>query len=272
AALLTRGGEPGPSPEASEAGAILGEEERIAVDAGGRIYVAPPDASGVTLVRGAGFATAPDWSPDGSLLAVSRTGDVWVVDPDGGHDRRLTSGPAIDGGPSWSPDGKRIAFDRHEPGQPADIWVVRSDGKGARMVVPRGAAPAWAPDGGRIAFQRRYHVWVADLARGEMRRIDESVPGTHLFPAWSPDGSRIAFVTTGVERCEIVLVRPDGSAPKMLHPSAPSRCSDLAWSPDAQQLAFVGDDALWTIRRDGSDAMSLGDAPGVENPSWSRRA
>lgn len=272
AALLNRGGAPDSSPESPGSGGGLAEEERIAVDAGGRIYVAPPDASGVTLLRGAGFARAPDWSPDGLRLAISRSGDIWAVDPDGGRERRLTSGPAIDGGPAWSPDGKRIAFDRHDPGHPADIWVVRSDGKGARVLIAGAAAPAWSPDGGRIAFQRRYHVWVADLARGETRRLDEHLPGTHLFPAWSPDGSRIAFVTTGVRRCEIVLVRPDGSAPTMLQPSAPSRCSDVAWSPDARRLAFVGDGAVWTIRRDGSDATRLGDAPGVRNPSWSRRA
>ncbi len=276
AVLLLRDGS-SEEPEAGD-GDALATEEVIAVDVGGRIYTANPDGSGVEALPGTGFATAPDWSPDGQRLAVSRGGNIWIVDPGGDGERQLTSGPEVDNSPAWSPDGKRIAFDRQpEPGERADIWLVNANGSPRAREVTRGpnatgAAPTWSPGGERIAFQRRFHIWVmADDGTSE-QRIDGAVEGTHLFPAWAPDNSRIAFVATGIGRCEIVLVRPDGGNPRTLAPEEPSRCSDLTWSPDAQRIAFVGDDALWAIGRDGSGLEKLGEAPGIGGPTWFRRS
>ena len=274
--LLRDGGNE--EPEAGGGGGAPATDELIAVGAGGRIYVASPDGSGVEALRGTGFATAPDWSPDGERLAVSRGGNIWVVDSDGDGEWQLTRGPEVDNRPAWSPDGKRIAFDRlPEPGGRADIWLVSADVSPAPRELTRGpaatgAAPTWSPGGERIAFQRRFQIWViADDGTSE-ERIDGAVEGAHLFPAWAPDNSRIAFVVTGIGRCEIVLLRPDGGNPTTLTPDGPSRCRDLAWSPDAQRIAFVGDDALWAIGRDGTGLEKLGEADGIGSPSWLRRS
>lgn len=51
-------------------------------------------------------ATDPAWSPDGSLLAVSRMDergqvDIWVVDVGGSNLRRVTDTPELDRYPMW---------------------------------------------------------------------------------------------------------------------------------------------------------------------------
>jgi len=80
-------------------------------------------ASPVQLDRaGRGVNQDPAWSPDGAQLAflsdrdgargeISRLNDVFTVDSDGTHLRRLTFDPHRDEtSPAWSPDGGEIAY------------------------------------------------------------------------------------------------------------------------------------------------------------------
>ena len=50
----------------------------------------------------------------------SRDGDVeiYLMNPDGTGQRRLTNSPGSDSQPSWSPDGTRIAFTSLRDGNP----------------------------------------------------------------------------------------------------------------------------------------------------------
>jgi TolB protein len=73
----------------------------------------------------------PSWSPDGKKLAfatMSRPGaaindrDIWVVDADGSHRRRLTEGEAANFQPYWASDN-RIYFVSNRDGKDA-IWSV----------------------------------------------------------------------------------------------------------------------------------------------------
>ena len=88
-------------------------------------------------------------SPAAASTTVSRRGrrtagnvDVWVMDADGGHLRRLTTSAGIDLGPAWSPDGKRIAFTSDRDGD-LEIYVMRSSG--AREVDISKNSSAWVP-------------------------------------------------------------------------------------------------------------------------------
>ena len=57
----------------------------------------------------------PAPSPDGSEIAFSWQGDLWLVPSSGGTARRITANPADERHPVWSRDGRLIAFasDRH---------------------------------------------------------------------------------------------------------------------------------------------------------------
>jgi Tol biopolymer transport system component len=57
----------------------------------------------------------PAWSPDGSLIAFVRDGDLWIASADGRREQPVTSGLGRVVTPSWSWDGSRILFARFPP-------------------------------------------------------------------------------------------------------------------------------------------------------------
>ncbi len=117
-----------------------------------RIDVATGQESQITFL--AGHNSAPRWAPDGSaIFFYGQVGegfdgaDIMVMDPDGSGLRNLTN----DGEPDWqpdpSPDGRRLVFARG-PGDPLDLWTMRSDGRDRRPLVThagRDEKPAWRP-------------------------------------------------------------------------------------------------------------------------------
>ncbi|WP_405007389.1 hypothetical protein OHV13_27935 [Kitasatospora purpeofusca] len=212
--------------------------------------------------------TAPSWSPDGKLIAFTRSwgrsdpgseqiqySDLFVIAPDGTSAQRLTfltndtpySGAVTD--PSWSPDGKQLVFSYRTSatGQPANgrsLYIVNADGTGLRRLTP----------------------W--ELRAGE--RAD-----------WSPDGSRIVFTTypAGPDNAPgggIYTVHPDGTAVEALTPGPSDVTYGAAsYSPDGTAIAFDqapagGASELYTMRADGSTVARLTDAAGhgESRPSW----
>ena len=57
--------------------------------------------------------------------------DIYIMNPDGSGQKRLTNNPAFDMSPSWSPDGKKIAFVSLRDGY--EIYVMNADGTGVML-------------------------------------------------------------------------------------------------------------------------------------------
>ena len=94
----------------------------------------------------------PAWSPDGRWIAYSSGpaapgvggGDdarralaqrrIWVMQADGSAKRQLTNTDKRDEWPRWSADGSHIVFVRLAD-ERAQLWLMRTDGADARLVV-----------------------------------------------------------------------------------------------------------------------------------------
>jgi TolB protein len=129
------------------------------------LYVVTLEGGAVTKLTSE--AGEPDWSPDGTRLAFTSyrdlfgrtcfhdcnpSGEIYVMDAEGGQATRLTETEANDHSPAWSPDGRLIAFvsDRSSPeDHENEIYVMNADGGDVRRITENDVwdlSPAWRPD------------------------------------------------------------------------------------------------------------------------------
>ena len=141
-------------------------------------------------VPSGGFALEPDWSPDGTLVAVSlvvpgEDANIWVYDVLTGTWTQVTATALADEQyPSWSPDGTRIAYVRA-----GDVWVANSDGTGEAALDTGLTGPTesvWSANGGHIFVEAEVPgsmdraIWRIELASGgpATRMTDEGENNT----------------------------------------------------------------------------------------------
>ena len=214
-------------------------------------------------------------------IAFTRSNQIFVMNPDGTGQAKLTNTVGVNSEPAWSADGTRIAFGSTRDGGNSEIYVMNADGSGQTRLTNNGDfdnSPAWSPDGTRIAFVRNTgvasHVWVMN-ADGSGQTQVTFVGLSNISPAWSPDGARIAYQTNrdGGES-EIYLMNPDGSdLLRLTNNSALDGAPN--WSPDGARIAFVsnrdgGDFEIWAMDADGANPTRLTSVTGIDTrPVWS---
>lgn len=104
------------------------------------------------LTRG-GRSFTPAWSPDGSMIAYSRSEEIVTIPATGGPVRKITRCrlPDCIGDlrPSWSPDGSQLAFVRQEDGGARfQTYVVDVHGSDLHQLTSGALdhhSPAWGP-------------------------------------------------------------------------------------------------------------------------------
>ena len=150
---------------------------------------------------------SPVWSPDGTKIAFERylVGDVkkreiWLMNPDGSGERRLSDVCDTLQLPVWSPDGARVSFHGSGPlhgdgssgggGSCEGIYLVNTDGSEPTSITGfTGAQPhhSWSPDGIWIAFIDRRHsqVNIVRADGSEMMRVTGDIIYGKSYPSWS---------------------------------------------------------------------------------------
>jgi TolB protein len=205
-------------------------------------------------------------------------GTVWVMNPDGSGQHRLTNG-GVPGcgqewGHAWAPDGRKLAFvtGLHPP--TIFIMIDGSEPRALTRTAGYSGSPAWSPDSRMIAFvgpgDGGLGIYVTNAdGSGQRRLLARDVRGNFAFLSWSPDGRRIAFVDRRDRNLDIYVVNADGSGQRRLTDNV-GRDTNPVWSPDSRRIAFESNWQVWLMGADGSGKRRL-TRNGGRNfaPAWS---
>jgi TolB protein len=252
-----------------------------------------PDGSRVAFTRVAIDAE----SPSTGNQPARHPDQIMIISADGSGERRLIDGDA----PDWSPDGSVMAFHRWTPqGGSRDagfsIWTIRLDGSDLRFVTNLAADATWSPDGHHLAFGGKsgseVTVNVFKMTADGLGRIQL----THnrilsCYPDWSPDGRRIAYIDVGRAYgfARIWVMNADGTEQRPLTDGIGAD-REPHWSPDGQFIVFqhepngdggsAGDPIfgggppaaknvpaeLWIMRPDGTGKVRI--SPAGKGDAW----
>ena len=207
--------------------------------------------------------------------------EIYIMNPDGSRQERLTRNSAGDYSPVWSPTGEQILFTSDRDGN-RDLYIMDADGSRVRRVFGKSAGrsePTWAPDGDRIAFHAETPQWsiqTATIHGGNVKQVAfaEWRGGN---PSWSADGKEIAFVGNVGGTRRILIVKLGSGNVRTFLPKEKSWMYSPAWSPEGDKLAFtwykwdIGDkSAIFMANRDGSRLKQVSKpALGAYSPAWS---
>jgi len=214
---------------------------------GGAIYVYDLDSGDLRLLT-TGFD--PAISPDGRTVAFTRQesdGGLYLIDSDGGNERRIHTGPLNMASPKWSEDGASLVFsyavssmecrdmgggrcvpdDEFLTGRYSDLdandyplitkyeydlGVVAADGSNFHSLsaLPSSRAPDWV--GAGIVYQSSDGLQTIQDASGASSQVVayDMLQPAYQDPDWQPGNGRIVFQKQGASHWQIWAVDPNG--------------------------------------------------------------
>jgi len=91
------------------------------------VLVADPNGGNVRMIAKDLSAFWPCWSADGASIAVGvdnlEVSNIFQIDLESGHRKRLTAGPKMDTQPAISPDGSKLTFQSNRAGN-YEIYIM----------------------------------------------------------------------------------------------------------------------------------------------------
>jgi dipeptidyl aminopeptidase/acylaminoacyl peptidase len=233
-------------------------QARMLVTTSAGIVAVAPDLTRKTVIADAQDAA---YSPDGTLIAFARAGDVWLANSDGSGQRRLVTTPhVVEWGPSWLPDGQTIVYTASVDGR-RQIRMLQLPTAPSKRIAPSNAEEysATVSRTGRLAFvstrDGAAEVYVAQPNGEAVQPFDTTPPAIPLADphnlAWSPDGTKLAYDAT-LEDGTSVLVIDDGTTQTQLTVG-----ENPVWAPTGTRIAVATPTGLASTSLDGTDVRRL---------------
>ena len=177
-----------------------------------RVLVTPADGSGQfeTLLDIGQRQFPMSWAPDGSALALYRSGsdgtnrDLTILPLDGDHTPvPFLSTPVEERGVSFSPDGRWLVYVSAESGRD-EIYVRPYPGPGGQVVVSSGGGKeaVWGRDGTELFYRNGPQVMVVTVGAEQALSAEPPRP---LF-----DGNFVVDIATGGGGNPNYDISPDG--------------------------------------------------------------
>jgi Tol biopolymer transport system component len=225
-------------------------------------------------LAGAGCGSSHEAVANGLIAANWQGQGIFLVDPATSKRHRLP-GTESAAALAWSPNGRTLAFELPGKVLGVDVYTIRSDGSGLRLVLRNAYGPSWSPNGKRLLIARdrtpgsRADVLTVRPDGSGLRLLARETGGVFSL-ALSPDGKRIAFL--GNSR-DLYLMNTDGKHRRRLAGTFGGR---LSWSPDSSRLAFEirGEAPNWgdigVVDVSSGKRENLTHRPGYDSgPAWS---
>lgn len=261
---------------------IAGRALPVSLRAGTRdIYAADLGTGQITRLTTTGENSDPTYSPDGHRVAFisHRDGnaEVYLMDADGSHERRLTHSPNEEYPPTFSPDGDLLAFTRRVRRTRVvnDLILLNIQAAQERHVVTVEDNPYYSlprfdgPTTIRFKFDSEFHT--VDLTGASPKLSSQYRPNFDLRLGqgmFSPDRRTVAYADYVGNGPFGVMYEIFVSDLQLQHPIqlTHNRLANhpCAFSPDGSSLIFKagrpderGGLTLWQVNVDGSSLRQI---------------
>lgn len=170
--------------------------------------------------------------------------EIYLMDWDGGSQRRVTYHNGLSILPSWSPDNERMVYTSFSK-QASDMYIINRRG-GGRIRIHTGlnlnTSARFSPVSNEIAFVGSVNgnpdIYVIKDDGTGMRRLTTS-SSVESTPEWSPNGRQICFTSGRSGSPQIYTMDAEGTNVRRISFDEGQWNDDARWSPDAEQLAYT---------------------------------
>lgn len=193
------------------------------------------------------------WTPDGRIVYSDPAGDngnLWAVDAEGRHPRRLTTGPDGKEQIVITRDGRYVVYRQN-----GNIWRIDLAGSNPLRLTqgPLDVHPDVTPDGRSVIYASFAEwapgvggeptLWKTSITGGDAIEIS---PLRASWPRVSPDGKRLGFIyfmgrDPRFSAARLATTTLDAAGAFKLFEPSPSAETPVLWSPDGKGLDYVAD-------------------------------
>ena len=203
--------------------------------------------------------------------------EIYLMDWDGGNQRRITYHNALSILPSWSPDNERMVYTSFAK-LTSDMYIINRRG-GGRIRIHTGLAlntsATFSPVGNDIAFVGSTNgnpdIYLIKDDGTSLRRLTTST-SIESTPEWSPNGRQISFTSGRSGSPQIYIMDAEGTNVRRLSFEGEWN-DDATWSPDGEQIAYTsrvsGRFQIRVANSGTGESRILAGEGSNEQPTWS---